>query len=183
MAVLTQVHGVPAVRPGGIVVGKPGDRLHLHGRSISDHTPCAGFSKRCERLQDRHDRSLRRAALFRYLRDSWFLTLLVLVAFATRFAAAFQKHAETISRRGLVLGVSPVYTEVRHLNTGTVKWFNPTKGFGFIQPDNGEADAFVHISAVERAGLRGLNEGQRVRTNSYLAARQELRRESDARLA
>ena len=63
----------------------------------------------------------------------------------------------------MVLGVSPVYTEVRHLNTGTVKWFNPTKGFGFIQPDNGEADAFVHISAVERAGLRGLNEGQRVR--------------------
>lgn len=46
--------------------------------------------------------------------------------------------------------------------TGTVKWFNATKGFGFIQPDNGEADAFVHISAVERAGLRGLAEGQRV---------------------
>jgi CspA family cold shock protein len=48
------------------------------------------------------------------------------------------------------------------LDTGTVKWFNATKGFGFIQPDNGDADAFVHISAVERAGLRGLVEGQRV---------------------
>jgi cold shock protein len=48
------------------------------------------------------------------------------------------------------------------LDTGTVKWFNATKGFGFIQPDNGDADAFVHISAVERAGLRGLAEGQRV---------------------
>jgi cold shock protein len=48
------------------------------------------------------------------------------------------------------------------LDTGTVKWFNATKGFGFIQPDNGDADALVHISAVERAGLRGLNEGQRV---------------------
>ena len=46
--------------------------------------------------------------------------------------------------------------------TGTVKWFNATKGFGFIQPDNGDADAFVHISAVERAGLKSLNEGQRV---------------------
>lgn len=46
--------------------------------------------------------------------------------------------------------------------TGTVKWFNPTKGFGFIQPDTGGADVFVHISAVERAGLRGLNEGQRM---------------------
>lgn len=45
---------------------------------------------------------------------------------------------------------------------GTVKWFNSTKGYGFIQPDNGGADVFVHISAVERAGLRGLNEGQKV---------------------
>lgn len=45
---------------------------------------------------------------------------------------------------------------------GTVKWFNATKGFGFIQPDNGGADVFVHISAVERAGLRTLNEGQKV---------------------
>ncbi len=46
--------------------------------------------------------------------------------------------------------------------TGTVKWFNPTKGFGFIVPDEGGADAFVHISAVELAGLSTLNEGQRV---------------------
>jgi CspA family cold shock protein len=43
-----------------------------------------------------------------------------------------------------------------------VKWFNPTKGFGFIQPDSGGADIFVHISAVERAGLSSLNEGQKV---------------------
>jgi len=46
--------------------------------------------------------------------------------------------------------------------SGTVKWFNSTKGFGFIQPDNGGKDVFVHISAVERAGLGGLNEGQKV---------------------
>ena len=46
--------------------------------------------------------------------------------------------------------------------TGTVKWFNSTKGFGFIQPQEGGKDVFVHISAVERAGLRGLNEGQKV---------------------
>ena len=46
--------------------------------------------------------------------------------------------------------------------TGTVKWFNATKGFGFIQPDDGDKDVFVHISAVERAGLSSLNEGQKV---------------------
>ena len=46
--------------------------------------------------------------------------------------------------------------------TGTVKWFNETKGYGFIQPDEGGPDVFVHISAVERAGLRSLNEGQKV---------------------
>ncbi len=46
--------------------------------------------------------------------------------------------------------------------TGTVKWFNGQKGYGFIQPDNGGADVFVHISAVEKSGLRGLNEGQKV---------------------
>ena len=46
--------------------------------------------------------------------------------------------------------------------TGVVKWFNGTKGFGFIQPDDGGKDVFVHISAVERAGLSGLDEGQKV---------------------
>jgi CspA family cold shock protein len=45
---------------------------------------------------------------------------------------------------------------------GTVKWFNAQKGFGFIQPDSGGKDVFVHISAVERAGIGGLNEGQKV---------------------
>ncbi len=45
---------------------------------------------------------------------------------------------------------------------GTVKWFNATKGFGFIQPEGGSKDVFVHISAVERAGLSGLNDGQAV---------------------
>ena len=46
--------------------------------------------------------------------------------------------------------------------TGTVKWFNATKGFGFIQPEGGSRDVFVHISAVERAGLTGLDDGQKV---------------------
>lgn len=52
--------------------------------------------------------------------------------------------------------------EERTMATGTVKWFNATKGFGFIQPDAGGADVFVHISAVERAGLRDLHEGQKI---------------------
>ncbi len=46
--------------------------------------------------------------------------------------------------------------------TGTVKWFNPAKGFGFIEPEDGSTDAFVHISAVERAGMGTLSEGQKI---------------------
>ena len=48
------------------------------------------------------------------------------------------------------------------MSTGTVKWFNETKGYGFIQPDDGGKDVFVHISAVERAGMRNLIEGQKI---------------------
>lgn len=48
------------------------------------------------------------------------------------------------------------------MNNGTVKWFNGQKGFGFIQPDDGSKDVFVHISAVERAGMSTLNEGQKI---------------------
>ena len=52
--------------------------------------------------------------------------------------------------------------ETTLMATGTVKWFNPTKGYGFIQPQAGGKDVFVHISAVERAGLSTLNEGQQI---------------------
>jgi CspA family cold shock protein len=48
------------------------------------------------------------------------------------------------------------------MNQGTVKWFNSTKGYGFIAPDNGGPDVFVHVSAVERSGLGSLNDGQKV---------------------
>ncbi len=50
----------------------------------------------------------------------------------------------------------------KSMTTGTVKWFNSAKGYGFIEPEDGSKDAFVHISAVERAGLHGLSEGQKV---------------------
>jgi CspA family cold shock protein len=49
-----------------------------------------------------------------------------------------------------------------NMTTGTVKWFNPTKGYGFIAPEDGGKDIFVHISAVQKAGLRNLNEGQKL---------------------
>ncbi|HVM78849.1 MAG TPA: cold-shock protein [Stellaceae bacterium] len=48
------------------------------------------------------------------------------------------------------------------MSIGTVKWFNPTKGYGFIQPEDGSKDVFVHVSAVERSGMGSLHEGQRV---------------------
>ena len=57
------------------------------------------------------------------------------------------------------------------MNKGTVKWFNSQKGFGFIQPESGNKDVFVHISAVERAGMSALNEGQKV-TFDIVADRQ-----------
>ena len=60
---------------------------------------------------------------------------------------------------------------------GTVKWFNPTKGYGFIQPEAGGADVFVHISAVERAGMRTLQEGQKI---SYEEQRDPKRNKSSA---
>ena len=60
---------------------------------------------------------------------------------------------------------------------GTVKWFNATKGFGFIQPDDGGNDVFVHISAVERAGLGSLNEGQKI---SYEAKADKMRGKTSA---
>jgi CspA family cold shock protein len=56
----------------------------------------------------------------------------------------------------------PTLKETTHMATGTVKWFNATKGFGFIVPQDGGKDVFVHITAVQAAGLKGLNDGQKV---------------------
>jgi cold shock protein len=59
-------------------------------------------------------------------------------------------------------GVRTYAQKVIYMTTGTVKWFNATKGFGFIQPDEGGNDVFVHISAVEKAGLGSIHEGQKL---------------------
>ena len=56
----------------------------------------------------------------------------------------------------------PVFIRIFEMATGTVKWFNKRKGYGFITPDEGEQDVFVHISAVQKAGLRTLNEGAKI---------------------
>jgi CspA family cold shock protein len=66
------------------------------------------------------------------------------------------------SHDGRAAAIRFVQTKEAMMATGTVKWFNPTKGYGFIQPQDGSKDVFVHISAVERAGLSSLNEGQAV---------------------
>jgi CspA family cold shock protein len=88
--------------------------------------------------------------------------------YLTCFASSPHDAAHSVISSGI--WYSPWRTErffiQRHkensMTTGTVKWFNATKGYGFIAPDDGGKDAFVHISAVERAGLSTLNEGQRV---------------------
>ncbi len=71
---------------------------------------------------------------------------------------------ETLLPPAVIPGLLSVlkFPEISKVATGTVKWFNPTKGFGFIQPDQGGKDVFVHISAVEKAGLSNLNEGAKV---------------------
>jgi cold shock CspA family protein len=69
------------------------------------------------------------------------------------------------------------------MTQGTVKWFNEQKGFGFIKPDDGGKDVFVHISAVERAGMRALNEGQRSLSTLLLIERQASPRRKICRLS
>jgi CspA family cold shock protein len=80
-----------------------------------------------------------------------------------RFRHFLQKSNLAALARSSVRARTRVHREKRkYMNTGTVKWFNNQKGFGFIQPTNGGNDVFVHISAVERAGMSTLNEGQKI---------------------
>jgi CspA family cold shock protein len=85
----------------------------------------------------------------------------------TIFPRTFQKLPQKSTSLDLGPNTCAKRLDVHHsernfVNKGTVKWFNNQKGFGFIQPENGAQDVFVHVSAVERAGLPTLSEGQRV---------------------
>jgi CspA family cold shock protein len=71
-------------------------------------------------------------------------------------------QARVVHARCLRITHQPSHQGRQRMATGKVKWFNSQKGYGFIQPDDGSKDVFVHISAVERAGLRNLNEGQKI---------------------
>lgn len=92
------------------------------------------------------------------------------LAFVHRQPSGFRAHADDLpqnfdpSLHGDTSAVQLLFTYAKGfvMSTGTVKWFNAQKGFGFIQPDDGSKDVFVHISAVERAGLHDLVEGQKL---------------------
>ena len=79
-----------------------------------------------------------------------------------RHTAALENSRRWKSRSPRAIPRIRLTQRISFMATGTVKWFNATKGFGFIQPDNGGNDVFVHISAVERAGLSDLREGQKI---------------------
>ena len=77
-------------------------------------------------------------------------------------AGSFSKVIDEVELDRVIVTRRAVHALEKKMATGTVKWFNSQKGFGFIQPNDGGPDVFVHISAVERAGLSGLAEGQKV---------------------
>jgi cold shock protein len=99
-------------------------------------------------------------------RSGWGIVAASISSVVQVAGASFQRRGRRllpeISTRRLVILTGCYSHEEPTMATGTVKWFNPEKGYGFIQPDDGGKDAFVHISAVERAGMRSLNEGQKV---------------------
>jgi CspA family cold shock protein len=72
------------------------------------------------------------------------------------------RRASVLPMKGIPVTSRSIFSENDEMSEGTVKWFNAQKGYGFIQPNDGSKDVFVHISAVQNAGLSGLNEGQKV---------------------
>jgi CspA family cold shock protein len=98
----------------------------------------------------------------------------VRLPFGSASARRLQEAGTFLPDRGLIRLASarrPLLYGRNSMSIGTVKWFNPAKGFGFIQPEDGTKDVFVHISAVERSGIGNLQEGQRVSFESQRDAR------------
>src|SRR3990167_4829711 len=154
---LDDVAGVQTVRSAGELVGALHNVDAVHGRAFA----CTNLTR--SKLDRSTDCKILVAAALAFVTKPGVHGLRRSLCVTPTLSANARVKAAPIQTRQAE-GTFPRSTSNGGLKmaTGTVKWFNPTKGYGFIQPDDGGKDVFVHISAVEGAGLRGLDENQKV---------------------